>query len=169
MSEEVFHSKRQHTEGKSAGAHSQEQQRLILEIASRALESGERDPEDVFQVAAKISQKAHLVENVRAYASRALFRVKKRPQIDAEQLSDIRHANALSDASQVEQIEAQILVRELLDRLQETDREIFIRRMNGQTCPEIDEAMNLQPRTSEKRTLICKNALRRAVKKKLDL
>ena len=169
MSEEVFHSKRQHTEGKSAGAHSQEQQRLILEIASKALESGERDPDEVFQVATRIGQKADLVENLRAYASRALFRVKKRPQIDAEQLSDIRHANALTDASQIEQIEAQILVRELLDRLQETDREIFIRRMNGETCPEIDEAMNLQPRTSEKRTFICKNALRRAVKKKLDL
>lgn len=169
MSEEISHSKQPDSKAEVAGASSQEQQRVILEIANRALESGERDPDDVFQVAAKVGEKAHLVDNLRAYASRALFRVKKRPRVDTEQLAEAHHATALSDTSQVEQIEAQILVRELLDTLQETDREIFIRRMNGETCPEIDEAMNLQPRTSEKRASICKNALRRAVKNKLNL
>ncbi len=169
MSEEVFRPTRSDAQADGGGAHTEEQQRLILEIASKALDSGERDPDDVFEVAAKVRQKAHLVENLKAYASRSLFRVRKRRQIEAEQLTEAQHTAALTDISHVERIEAQILVRELLDTLQQTDREIFIRRMNGETCPEIDEAMNLQPRTSEKRTMICKNALRRAVTKKLNL
>jgi DNA-directed RNA polymerase specialized sigma24 family protein len=144
-----------------------DQQRIILEIAARALESGDRDPEEVFHVAEKVGLKAHLIVNLRAYASRALFRVKKRPQLRAEQLTEIQHAAALTDNSQVERIEARILVRELLDVLSPTDREIFLRLMNGQTCPEIDAAMNLKRRTAESRLAVCKNALRRAVAKKL--
>jgi hypothetical protein len=151
----------------SGESQSEEQQRVILEIASRALESGERDPDEVLHVAKKISLRAHLVDNLRAYASRSLFRVKRKPQVDAVQLRDVQHNAALTDSSQIEQIEAQILIQELLARLDRTDREIFVRRMNGETCPEIDEAMNLKPRTADTRTTICKNALRRAVKKKL--
>jgi hypothetical protein len=168
LSEEV--SGRATSEGQAVNGESQseEQQRIILEIASRALESGERDPDEVFQVAKNVSLRAHLVDNLRAYASRALFRVKRKPQINAVQLQDIQHSAALADTSYVEKIEAQILIQELLATLDRTDREIFTRRMNGASCPEIDQAMNLKPRTSDTRSTICKNALRRAVKKKLN-
>jgi len=168
LSEDV--SGRATSEGQPVKGESQteEHQRIILEIASRALESGERDPDEVLQVAKNVSLRAHLVDNLRAYASRALFRVKRKPQIDTVQLQEIQHSVALADTSDIEQIEAQILIQELLARLDRTDREIFTRRMNGETCPEIDEAMNLKPRTSDTRSTICKNALRRAVRKKLN-
>lgn len=146
---------------------SQDQQQLILEIASRALESGHRDTDKVFEVAEQVGLRAHLVDNLRAYATRALFRVKGRPQVREEQLAETKYATALTDSSQVERIEARILVRELLEILSPTDREIFLRLMNGQTCREIDAAMNLKPRTAEIRSAVCKNTLRRAVVKKL--
>jgi hypothetical protein len=148
-------------------SHSQEQQKLILEIATRALENGNRDLEQVFAVAENVGTKAHLIENLRAYATRALFRVRPKPHVQEEQLIETRHGPALSDSSYVERIEAQILVRELLDGLAATDREIFVRSMNGESCPEIDAHMNLKPRTAEIRLRVCKNALRRAVQNKL--
>ena len=167
LSEDISDRRTLRADGNNSKSHSQDQQKLILEIARRALESGNRDPEQVFQVAKKVSLKADLVDNLRAYATRALFRVRGQSQVSEEQLTETEHAAALIDNSQVEQIEARILVRELLEGLSATDREIFLRMMNGQTCPEIDSAMNLKPRTAEIRSAVCKNALRRAVVKKL--
>jgi len=145
-----------------------QQQKLILEIANRALDNGNRDPDQVFAVARNVRLRAHLVNNLRAYATRAIFRVKSKPQIHEEQLVDTRHAAALVDDSHVDKIEARILVRELLEGLSsDSDREIFTRRMKGQTCPEIDTAMQLKPGTAEIRVTVCKNALRRVFQNKL--
>jgi len=145
-----------------------EQQRVILEVASRALENGSRDPDQVLTVAQKVGLRAHLIENLRAYATRAIFRVKPKPQIAEEQISNAKHAAALVDATHVDKIEARILVRELLEQLpSDLDRAIFTRLMNGQTCREIDASLELKPRTAETRVLVCKNALRRAVQSKL--
>jgi FixJ family two-component response regulator len=140
---------------------------VILEAAARALRNGFGDPERVFRVAEKVSQKVHLIDNVRAYAARAFSRATKRSPLREEQLTE-DHSSTLTDNSQVERIEARILVRELLESLAATDREIFLRLMQGQTCSEIDTSMNLKPRTAEIRSAVCKNALRRAVHKKLD-
>jgi len=111
--------------GNNPEGHGQDQQKMILEIASRALESGDRDPDQIFQVAEKVGLKAHLINNLRAYATRSLFRIKARPQLSEEQLTETEHAAALIDNSYVERIEARILVRELLEALSPTDREIF--------------------------------------------
>lgn len=113
-----------------------EQQQTILEVASRALEKGQRDPEQVLQVARSVGRRAHLVENLRAYATRAIFRVKDSvglAQPKEEPLEDFEFAAQLIDGSQVEQIENRILIRELLDALEPLDREIFTRRMRGET------------------------------------
>lgn len=48
----------------------QEQHQTILEIANKALENGERDPEQVLQAAKRVGQRAHLVENLRAVGLR---------------------------------------------------------------------------------------------------
>jgi hypothetical protein len=40
--------------------------------------------------------------------------------------------------------------------------------MAGETCPEIDSAMNLKPRTAEIRFRVCKNALRKVLQEKLE-
>ena len=148
-----------------------EQHQTIVDVASRALENGHRDPEQVLQVARSVSRRAHLVENLRAYATRAIFRVRDSVGLDQakeEPLEDFEFAAELIDGSQVEQIENRILIRELLETLKPLDREIFTRRMRGETCPEIDSEMRLRPRTAEIRFLICKNALRKAFMDKLD-
>ena len=85
-----------------------------------------------------------------------------------EQLTDVEYAPQLTDSSQVEQIENHILVRELLDTLSPLDREIFVRRMDGMTCAEIDLAMDLKPRTAEIRFEACKNTLRKAFQEKAN-
>ena len=149
----------------------QEHQQTILEIANKALEHGQRDPEQVFQAAKRVGRRAHLAENLRAYATRAIFRVKDSAglvQSKEEPLDDFEFAAELIDGSQVEQIENRILIRELLDTLAPLGREIFMRRTRGETCPEIDTEMRLKSRTAEIRFLICKNALRKTFMDKLD-
>ena len=123
------------------------------------------------QAAKRVGRRAHLVENLRAYATRAVFRVKDSvglARAKEEPLDNFEFAAELIDGSQVERIENRILIRELLDTLAPLDREIFVRRMRGETCPDIDTEMRLKPRTAEIRFLICKNALRKAFMDKLD-
>jgi DNA-directed RNA polymerase specialized sigma24 family protein len=149
----------------------EEHQKTILEVANKALETGQRDPRRILQAAKRIGRRAHLVENLRAYAVRAIFRVKNTvgsANVKEEQLTDVEYAPQLTDNSQVEQIENHILVRELLDTLSPLDREIFVRRMDGMTCVEIDLAMDLKPRTAEIRFDACKNALRKAFQEKAN-
>lgn len=146
-------------------------QKTILDIAKRAVENGHRDPEAILEAARRVGRRAHLVENLRAYATRAMFRVKNSvgfAQAKEHSLDDFEFAADLIDSSQVEQIENKILIRELLETLAPLDREIFVRRMRGETCPEIDTEMRLKPRTAEIRFLICKNALRKAFVAKVD-
>ena len=50
---------------------SEEDQATIWEVASKALEDGQRDPERVLQAARRVGRRAHLVENLEAYAKRA--------------------------------------------------------------------------------------------------
>ena len=61
----------------------------------------------------------------------------------------------------VGQIEKKILVRELLDTLSPRDREIVMRRVSGDTFPEIDNEMKLKPRTAETRFRASKAILRK--------
>ena len=148
-----------------------EQQQTIFDVANKALENGHRDPEEVLRVAKSVRRRANMVENLRAYATRAMFRIKDSvglAQAKEEPLEDFEFAAELIDASQVEQIENKILIRELLETLKPLDREIFTRRMRGDTCPEIDSEMHLKPRTAEIRFAFCKNALRKAFMDKLD-
>ena len=143
----------------------------IMNVANKALQDGYRDPKQVLQAATRVGRRAHLLENVRAYATRAIFRVKSKmeaAQVNEQPLSDVEYAVELPDRSQVDHIENRILVRELLETLSPQDREIFLRRMAGETCPEIDSAMNLKPRTAEIRFRVCKNALRKVLQEKLD-
>ena len=111
------------------------------------------------------------MEDLRAYATSAIFRVKKsvgKAPAEEEQFPEGGPAVEPADYSQVEQIENRILSRELLETLAPLDREIFLRSMEGKTCPEIDSAMHLKPRTAEIRIAFCKSALRKALQEKLD-
>ncbi len=150
---------------------SDEDQATIWEVASKALEDGRRDPERVLQAARRVGRRAHLVENLEAYAKRAIFRVEKsvgKAPAEEDPFPESGLAVEPADYSQVEQIENRILIRELLEILAPLDREIFLRSMDGKTCPEIDSAMHLKPRTAEIRIAFCKSALRKALQEKLD-
>lgn len=148
----------------SGSAVAQDHQETILNIASQALEVGHRDPTEVLKAAKRVGRRAHLVANLRAYAARAIFRVRDKADAQPveEQLIEEQYASELTDNSQVENIENRIFLQQLIGRLSQLDREIFLRRMDGMTCEEIDEAMKLKPRTAEIRFAICKNALRKA-------
>ena len=153
------------------GSISEEDQATIWEVASKALEDGQRDPERVLQAARRVGRRAHLVDDLRAYATRAIFRVKKtvgRAPAEEEQFPESGLTTEPADYAQVEQIENRILIRELLETLSPLDREIFLRRIAGKTCREIDSAMNLKPRTAEIRSLFCKTAVRKALQEKVD-
>lgn len=141
----------------------QDHQEIILDIASQALEVGHRDPAKVLKAAKRVGRRAHLAANLRAYAARAIFRVRDEAPAkpEEEQLSEEQYAAQLTDNSH-ENIENRIFLLQLIERLSQLDREIFLRRMDGMTCEEIDEAMGLKPRTAEIRYAICKNALRKA-------
>ena len=150
---------------------SEEHRQTILDVTSKAIQDGNRDPKRVIQAAKRVGRRAHLVENLRAYAMRAIFRVKSSSsvtQIREEQLFEEGSIVELTDRVQVDQIENRILIRELLETLSPQDREIFIRSMEGETAPEVDIAMNLKPRTAEGRLRICKNALRKVLEEKSD-
>ena len=141
----------------------------ILEIASKALEDGDRDPKLVIQAARRVGRRAHLLQNLRAYAIRAIYRVKggtKSVEIKVEQLSEVEPESEVKSGSQVDQIENRILIRELLDTLTPQDQEIFLRSMEGETAAEIDLVMQLKPRTAERRFRICKNTLRNVLEEK---
>jgi hypothetical protein len=143
----------------------------ILEVTRKALQDGDRDPNRVLQAASRVGHRAHLIYNLRAYAMRAIFRARSKTkvsQVKQGQLVDVESAAELPDRSQADQIENRILVRELLETLCPQDREIFLRRMAGETYPEIDLAMNLKPRAAEVRFRICKHALRKALQERLD-
>jgi hypothetical protein len=71
----------------------------IVDVASKALQDGYRDPKQVLQAATSVGRRAHLLENVRAYATRAIFRVKsKMEQLNEQSLSDVEYAAELPTA-----------------------------------------------------------------------
>jgi hypothetical protein len=140
---------------------------MILEIASRALESGDRDPDQIFQVAEKVGLKAHLINNLRAYATRSLFRIKARPQLSEEQLTETEHAAALIDNSYVERIEARILVRELLEALSPNGPGDLSQADEWPDVPRNRFGYEPEGAYGRDSFRVCKNALRRAVVKKL--
>ena len=107
---------------------SEEHRQTILDVTSRAIQDGNRDPQRVIQAAKRVGRRAHLVGNLRAYAMRAIFRVKGTSsvtQVREEQLFQEHSIAELTDRTQVDQIENRILIRELLETLSPQDREIF--------------------------------------------
>ena len=72
------------TEDGSAVA--EDHKKTILDVASQALEVGYRDPTEVLKAAKRVGRRAHLVANLRAYAARAIFRV--RDKADAQPVEE---------------------------------------------------------------------------------
>lgn len=146
-------------------------QDTILDVAGKAIAESDRDPEVVIRAAKRIGRKIDVIENLQAYATRAVSRaLKKAESAERKENSHVpsRDMETVADFSQNEKIENEILVRELLDKCDPQDREIVLRRISGDTFPEIDCEMNLKPRTAERCFRLCKAALRQILHGKLD-
>ena len=144
---------------------------IIFDVAEKAILKSDRDPDVVLRAAARVSRKLDLIVNLRAYATRVISRALNKTetaQKKKDALFSFVNMESAVDFSQNDKIENEILVRELLDTFTPQDREIFLRRMDGDTFPDIDREMNLKPRTAELRFRICKVSLRKHLEDKLN-
>jgi len=144
---------------------------IIRQLAEEVIIKSDHDPDVVLNAAASAMSRRDVVVNLRAYAARTIFRAIKRTA-DARAKKDPLVATAsldvVSNFAGNDSIENTILVRELLDKLAPQDREIFVRKMEGETFPEIDGAMSLRPRTAEFRFRVCKTTIREALSVRFD-
>jgi hypothetical protein len=114
---------------------------IIFDVAEKAILNSDRDPEVVLRAAARVSRKLDLIGNLRAYAARAISRAlnkAEKAQQKKDALVSFGNMETAADFSQSDKIDNEILVRELLETFAPQDREIFRRRMDGDTFAEID-------------------------------
>jgi DNA-directed RNA polymerase specialized sigma24 family protein len=144
----------------------------ILDAVEKAILKSDRDPETALRAAARIARKIHALKNLEAYAIRAVFRAMKKEGFEQAKKDSVVLSSTdvavLPGPAGVGQIENRILVRELLDTLSSRDREIVMRRVSGDTFPEIDNEMKLKPRTAETRFRASKDILRKLLDQDLD-
>lgn len=144
---------------------------ILFDVAEKAILKSDRDPDVVLRAAARVSRRLGLIDNLRAYATRAISRALNKAEkahAKKDALFSFGNMESAVDFSQTDKIENEILVRELLDTFTPQDREIFKRRMDGDTFPDIDAEMNLKPRTAEQRFRVCKASLRKLLEDKLN-
>jgi DNA-directed RNA polymerase specialized sigma24 family protein len=148
----------------------------ILDVVNKSLlQDRDRDPNRVIQAATRVARRIHRIANVRAYAIHSIFRAGKKDKIaqakgyaKEDELTSLGDVGFLLDCSQPDKIENRILIRELLETRSPQDREIFLRRMAGETFPEIDGEMHLKPGTAATRFKTCKKDMRKVLNEKLD-
>ena len=143
---------------------------VILDVAGKAIVRSEQDPTVVIRAAERVGRKLHIIQNLRAYATRAINTALNRAAMN-KQSKDVTvvHGNveALPDLRRRDEIEKRVFVREALEHLDAQDREIFLRHMAGEPCSMIDRDMHLKPRTAETRYRAAKRILRRVLDDKL--
>ncbi len=140
----------------------------IRQVAQEAIIKSDHDAEIVLNTVANALTRVHLVSNLRAYVSSAVNRAVKRitwAQAKKDQLA-VAGLRPLPSFADEDSIENAILLRELLESLSPSDREIFSRRLEGEEFPEIDTSMALKPRTAESRFRICTESIRASIAKK---
>ncbi len=143
----------------------------ILSAAEKAILDSDHDPIVVIRAAERVSRKLHLVDNLRAYASRAMSTALHRATKDRGQkepsLSQ-RDMEGFPDLNRRDDIEKRVFVRELLESLPSQDREIVLRKISGETAKDIERELDLKPRTAEARFRAARTALRKLIADKLD-
>jgi hypothetical protein len=143
--------------------------KTIQQVAEEAILKGDHDPEIVLDAAAKALSRVDVIENLRAYARRTIVRAIKKTTIAQARKDPLAASSSLEGLCNLadnDKIENAILVRELLDTLAPLDREIFVRKMEGETFPEIDSEMSLRPRTAEFRFRVCRTLMRQTLNEK---
>lgn len=144
---------------------------IILRAAEKAILKSDQDPDVVIQAAQRVSRKVHLIENLRAYAARAMSSAVQRAakdQSEKEPSTCQRDPEGFPDLTRRDEIEKRVFVRELLESLHSQDREIVLRRVFGDTGAEIDRDLDLKPRTADTRFRAARTALRKLIADKLN-
>jgi hypothetical protein len=141
---------------------------VIRKVAEEAILNSDGDPEIVLNVAAKALSRVSFVNDFRKYAGFAVHRALRKDAVsqakkEARALAGLEPILSFADN---ERIENAILVKEILDKLSPQDREIFARRLEGETFPEIDVSMRLRSRTAEWRFRICSAEIRNSLRAK---
>ena len=142
----------------------------ILDVAGKAILGSEQDPAVVIQAAKRVGRRLHVIQNLRAYATRAInaaLHSAQRKQLLKEQPVVQRNMEGIADLARREEIERRVLLREVLEHLPALDREIFLRRTAGEPFSHIDGELNLTPRTAETRYRAARRVMRRLLDQKL--
>jgi hypothetical protein len=148
---------------------SEETRQTLLKLIEKALGTPTADPSVVINAAANVCAKIGEIRNFRAYANRSIFRAVRQGYVAEckEQAIMQPLSGSVGDLADrtlsSETVEQQILIDELLSTLSAIDREIYVRHLNGQTFPAIDEALSLKPRTSEYRFREAQSRIRKAL------
>ena len=143
---------------------------IILDVAGKAIIDSDQDPEVVIRAAKRVGRKLQIIQNLRAYATRAVnaaLQRSARAQDSKERVVCQVDVEAIADLERRDQIENQVLVRELLEGLTALDREVVLRRASGEPFTAIDREMDLKPRTAEIRFRAARLVLRRLLDEKL--
>ena len=149
---------------------SDDDRETILDVAGKAILDSEQDPAVVIQAAKRVGRRLHVIQNLRAYATRAInaaLHSAQRKQLLKEQPVVQRNMEGIADLARCEEIERRVLLREVLEHLPALDREIFLRRTAGEPFSHIDTELNLTPRTAETRYRAARRVMRRLLDQKL--
>ncbi len=146
------------------------ERQILLEAASEAILNRDSDPGITIAAVHEAVRQRQFISNLRAYTARTIFRAIRKVEVSeakraARTESDYTHKLPGLDF-QPEQIENRILIRELMETLTPTDREIFSLRMYRCSFPEIDAQLKLRPRTAEQRYRACKEQLAALLRQK---
>ncbi len=143
---------------------------VLLRFIEKALDTvPDADPSVLMSAASSVCSKIDGVRNFYAYANRTIFRMARRGYVEERKVqasiqplpAKDHQLDSLTVPS--DPIERQVLLGELLEILGSLDKEIYTRHINGQTFPQIDEALSLKPRTSEYRFREAQLRIRRAL------
>jgi hypothetical protein len=145
----------------------QDEREIILKGIEKALDSPDVDIGTLLRAANNIGAQVGCIRDLPKYTEYSFFRVVKQAKIMRKKEDDRfeelgpHHLRRLAQHRRSDPVEDQILIGELLEDLNGLDKEIYLRRLSGDSFERIDNELSLKPRTSEYRYREAKRRLRR--------
>lgn len=141
--------------------------RTLLASIEKALRSPHTDPQTLVDAASGICANLADIRNFDAYVNRSMYREARRAYVAEQKLAE--ESEPIPDdtgtfeelTTSPEPIERQILLEKMLSSLSGLDRDIVVLHLKGFSFAQIDEKLNLKPRTSEYRYREAQLRLRR--------
>jgi DNA-directed RNA polymerase specialized sigma24 family protein len=140
---------------------------VLLKLIEKGLSVPDADPDKLISAAHGVSANIGSIKNLAAYANRSIFRAARKSYVAEKKL--VQHSEPITDevgaieesTTSPESIERQILIQQMLEILSGQERDIYELRLKGYSFADIDEELNLKPRTSEYRFREAQLLLRR--------